>query len=123
MKKIMSYIASLLIFLMCSCSHKITSEIVTYNDSIYVDATTIFATELYVNHNQFDSICVVENINSDLNEWLFATYVDYETNIAMKEYMYVIGDSINITTIYKLRYNHVENNDTIYKYTKINFNK
>lgn len=80
---------------------------------------SIQTSEYVLYKTTFDSICVVENISNDLDDWYSIWFVDYETNTPIKEYGYTVCDSADIDCIYKL----IIMNDSIYNYTKIKFNK
>ncbi len=111
MKRLLSYIAFLVILF--ACTPKITVN----------DTTTMYVVDEYITQYQIDSVCNAELINSDLDTWTKTYFIDYETNKSIIEYGYIVGDSINTNVIYKLMIHDIIDTDTIYKYTKIIFNK
>ena len=68
-----------------ACSPNYTVE--SSND-VY-GAHMLNAFENYYTKAQFDSICDVDNINPDLQQWHILSLRDYETNENVSQYLYI----------------------------------
>ena len=73
----------------------------------------MFAQTMIYNARQLDSMCVVDGLSTNLNDWLISTYYDYETNERVDRYAYikVISEDEELSYILTPR-------DTLYKVTK-----
>lgn len=102
---------SLIVILLCACHT--TETIVTYRQP------SIQAYEHELNKWGFDSICMVENISNDLDDWYDIWFIDDETGETIHEYGYTTGDSARVDCTYKL----IVTSDSTYNYTKLKFNE
>ena len=66
-----------------------------------------------INARQLDSLCSTDNLSRDLNEWMHATFYDYETNTKITKYVWINSTSENIETTYI-----IVPVDTLYDFTK-----
>lgn len=71
----------------------------------------MYGTEQVFNQRQLDSAFVADTLNPNLDEWIVANFVDYETNEKIVKYLY-IKENTNI------RYT-VMPQDTLFIYDKI----
>ena len=66
-----------------------------------------------INARQLDSLCSADNLSRDLNEWMHATFYDYETNTKITKYVWINSISEDIETTYI-----IVPVDTLYDFTK-----
>ena len=81
------------------------------NKDLDVSEENMYGTEQVFNKRQLDSAFVADTLNPNLENWLKATFVDYETNEKIVKYLY-IKENTNI------RYT-VTPQDTLFLYDKI----
>lgn len=123
--KILKNIFLCLIFLLTfsgSCERKPTvstitqdSVLVIQDDSIFVFGQSAMKNQFERNftHQQFDSICRVDKISNNLNEWYVFASRDAETKEPLAEYMFIKDLGLN-ECIYRL----IKNDDGTYHITK-----
>lgn len=122
--KIVKNIFLCLIFLLTfsgSCGKNIPSTV--YEDSVLVvqdDSSFVFGQsgmknqfERNFTQQQFDSICRVDKISNNLNEWYVFASRDAETKEPLAEYMFIKDLGLN-ECIYRL----IKNDDGTYHITK-----
>lgn len=66
-----------------------------------------------INARQLDSLCSVDNLSRDLNEWMQTAFYDYETNAKITKYVWINSISEDIETMYI-----IVPVDTLYDFTK-----
>lgn len=111
-KKIINYsliCLMIICFINCSNKHYKWMEI-NKND------LTFNSYEKIINYKQLDSICNVDNLNSDYKTWYNMPYYDDETNEKVSEYVFIKEDNSLRRIIYILI--PVDNMDNYYKITK-----
>ena len=103
------FFAFLVVCLSCSSSKKTQPE--TRPLETYEIMLNVF--EGYYNKCQFDSICVADTLDMDLNNWLIVPLRDYETKKNVSQYIYIksLGKHESIYRVYKI-------DDNTYKITK-----
>jgi hypothetical protein len=80
MKKMLSFL--LVLTLLCGCGvKKKTMETTPTRMLILIDTTFTKA--------QLDSLCISDTLSMDLQNWNNVVFVDYETNQAIYEYLYI----------------------------------
>lgn len=74
----------------------------------------MYGYEYLFNQRQLDSICFVDNLNPNIDDWLSTTFYDYETSETIVRKMYIKTLDKENEAIYTL----MEKNDTLYLITK-----
>lgn len=77
------------------------------------DGTSMFGYEKIINGRQLDSIITVDTLNPFIDEWLTMTFYEYETNVPVKQRMFIKELTDSTEVIYVL----VEK-DSLYLITK-----
>lgn len=91
----------------CGVSRKVEINDNTVAGSLYGYTQIITAVQL-------DSVCVVDMLPKDLNEWNSTSFYDYETNKRIIEWMYIKELGKEYEAIYIL----IPKTNTSYKLTK-----
>ena len=104
MKDIIFNIVVLAIIILAVVNKSCNREIARQNQNMY-------GTEQVFNQRQLDSAFVADTLDPNLENWLNATFVDYETNEKIVKYLY-IKENTNI------RYT-ITPQDTLFLYNKI----
>lgn len=87
-------------------AHKPSTDIV-------IGSQSMFAQTMIYNARQLDSMCFVDGLSANLNDWLLSSFYDYETSQRIDRYAYikVISESEELSYI-------LTPQDTLYKVTK-----
>ena len=84
----------------------------------------MFGQTSMITKRQLDSVCVVDGLSVNLNNWLKSTYVDYETNKQIERYAFIKILNENeemmyilmpVDTLYKLTKRYVQNMEVDYE--------
>ena len=103
------FLLILLFIFVCACS--------TFKTNI--ETSEVFGSKMqnafegYYTIEQFDSICIADTINPNLNEWQKLAIKDYESGEDASQYFYIksLGEHENIYRVFYV-------NDSILKITK-----
>ena len=82
-------------------------------NSTTLSTPAMFGKTAMINLRQLDSICVVDGLSTNLEDWLKSTYVDYETNMPVNRYAFIKVLNEHEEMMYILM-----PVDTLYKLTK-----
>ena len=104
MKNILFNIVVLAIIILAVVNKSCNREIARQNQNMY-------GTEQVFNQRQLDSAFVADTLDSNLENWLNATFVDYETNEKIVKYFYIKENT-------DIRYT-ITPQDTLFLYNKI----
>ena len=102
MKKLILFITAVLLFIGCGVSNKSV-----VNQSMYGYVKNIDC-------RQLDSICVVDDLSNNIEEWFKMEFVDYETRNVVTEFLYIK----DVSETYDAMYILVKNGECKYKITK-----
>lgn len=94
------------------CKQKQNTDGQTYGTSMRILYDKDFT------YAQFDSICVVDAIPMDLEQWKAYSSRDYETNNVITEYMFIKSLETNAEVIYRLM---IVDEDTYNIYKRITY--
>lgn len=108
MKRLIPILILLFSFIGCS-----TYKPVNIDNEYTFGAKMMNAYEGYYSAYQFDSICKVDDINSNLNDWQKLSIQDYENGVDASQYFYIksLGKNEIIYRVFMV-------NDSVYKITK-----
>ena len=104
MKDIIFNIVVLAIIILAVVNKSCNREIARQNQNMY-------GTEQVFNQRQLDSAFVADTLDPNLENWLNATFVDYETNEKIVKYFYIKENT-------DIRYT-ITPQDTLFLYSKI----
>lgn len=95
----------------CACG--LFRKVPKDNNNVTIGTPAMFGQTMTINSRQLDSVCVVDGLSLDLEEWISSTYQDYETNETIKRYAFikVLGENEEMMYI-------LTPVDTLYKLTK-----
>ena len=88
---------------------------------------TMMQYEYMYNHMQLDSALAADKLPLNFDEdWFNSTYVDYETNEPIYQYLYYKLNTYNeVTDLYKITLDFIDNHievDTVFNYSKTHVN-
>ena len=111
MKKILIFIFIFIQIIAFACST--SKELVKPEDSEMTFGVMMNAFEDYYTLSQFDSICIADNLNPNLQDWGKLKLTDYETKEKFIQYLFIKSLGNN-EQIYRVQFV----NDSIVKVTK-----
>lgn len=96
MKRLIFSLCLLLFLLLTACNPtlKVTSKpSITNNtsDTLVIGSLNpgMYMKTYYFNEAQVDSMCVVDKLPQNLNEWVNSSFTDYETNAIIIRYIFI----------------------------------
>ena len=103
MKKLFLRLLAMLVLLSGLISCGPTNKVVTgsENEEVVVGNQRMYQENNRYNTRQVDSMCVVDALPRNFEEWIRRTYTDYETNAYVVRYVYlkVINDNYELVYI------------------------
>ncbi len=99
----------------------------TYEYTNNPGSGTMLNDEYVYNRIQLDSALVADELPVNFTEeWFNSTYIDYETNVPIYQYLYYKLNTYNeVTDLYKITLDFIDNHievDTVFNYSKTHVN-
>ena len=89
MQKRFIVLVFLLLALLSSVACGPTEKLGKKDNTLFSTGSRMYMTTNTYTNYQLDSMCVVDTLPKDLNQWVKGTYTDFETNAYIIRYMYI----------------------------------
>lgn len=126
-KEIIAELITLFVLLCIVCCVSLCGCKPTYEYTNTVQTGTMLNDEYVYNRIQLDSALVADELPVNFTEeWFNSTYIDYETNEPIYQYLYYKLNTYNeVTDLYKITLDFIDNHievDTVFNYSKTHVN-